>query len=195
MTPAVDEQVDLTALRQLDLDAFRHFVATYQHLVLGLGQTLGLGPADRDDLAAETFAVAYRMLPTFRGDSKLSTWVYKIAYRTALKVRQRYPRRGGGEMPEVEGPATPAGEDMETRETTEAIWSAVARLDPEQAAAIDMFYRRGLSVEQVAEAMAKPEGTIKTLLFRGRERLKTLLGPLARTSGRYDGKDHERSVG
>ncbi|HVS69736.1 MAG TPA: sigma-70 family RNA polymerase sigma factor [Phycisphaerae bacterium] len=181
MTPAVDEQVDLTALRQLDPATFRHFVASYQHLVLGLGQTLGLGPADRDDLAAETFAVAYRMLPTFRGDSKLSTWVYKIAYRTALKVRQRYPRRGGGEMPEIEGPATPASEDMEIRETTEAIWSAVARLDPDQAAAIDMFYRRGLSVEQVADAMGKPEGTIKTLLFRGRERLKTLLGPLART--------------
>ncbi len=66
----------------------------------------------------------------------------------------------------------------ETRETNEAVWGAVARLDPDQAVAVELFYRRGMSVEEVATVMEKPEGTIKTLLFRARDRLRTLLKPL-----------------
>jgi RNA polymerase sigma-70 factor (ECF subfamily) len=180
LTPAVEEGLDIAALRRQEEGEFCRFVKAYEMLVLGLGQSLGLGPADRDDLAAETFAAAYRMLPGFRGESKLSTWVYRVAWRTAQKVRRRYPRRGGGELPEVAGANEPVGEEAEAAESARAVWGAVARLEPEQAAAVELFYRRGLSVEEVARVLEKPEGTVKTLLFRARERLKVLLGPMAK---------------
>jgi RNA polymerase sigma-70 factor (ECF subfamily) len=180
LTPSADEGLDIAALRRQDEREFCRFVQAHEALVLGLGQSLGLAPADRDDLAAETFAAAYRMLPGFRGEAKLSTWVYRVAWRTAQKVRRRYPRRGGGELPDVPGPQEPVGGEAEAEESARAVWAAVARLDEEQAVVVELFYRRGLSVEEVGRVLEKPEGTVKTLLFRARERLKVLLGPMAK---------------
>ena len=183
MTSTPEQPLDLDRLRHQDEREFTAFVAAYQRLVAGLGQSMGLSNADCDDLAAETFAMAYRALPNFRGDSELSTWIYRIAYRTAIKVRQRYP--ANPEFPDTEfadsanaGPVTVT----ESAETNELIWKAVARLDPDQSVAIELFYRRQLPVEEIARIMDKPAGTVKTLLFRGRDRLKTLLRSLEKPS-------------
>jgi RNA polymerase sigma-70 factor, ECF subfamily len=177
-----EQPLDLDRLRRQDEREFTAFVAAYQRLVAGLGQSMGLSGADCDDLAAETFAMAYRALPNFRGESELSTWVYRIAYRTAIKVRRRYP--ANPEFPEGE-PAEEGGSGpvsaTETAEVNEQIWKAVARLDPDQSVAIELFYRRQLSVEEIGRIMEKPTGTVKTLLFRGRERLKVLLKTLEKT--------------
>jgi RNA polymerase sigma-70 factor (ECF subfamily) len=175
---SAEVNLDLERLRRQDVGEFTRFVGAYEHFVLGLCQTLGLTPADCDDAAAETFALAYKALPGFRADSQLSTWLYRIAYRTSLKVRRRYPKSANtSELAEQvsdsrdEAPSRTA----ENQDTAAAIWQAVGKLDPEQAAAVEMFYRRGLSVEEIGEVMGKPVGTVKTLLFRARERLRFLL--------------------
>ncbi len=172
--PAVD-RLDLELLRKRDANEFTRFVRQHERLVLGLCQSLGLSPADREDAAAETFAIAYRGLDQFRGDSQLATWLYRIAYRTALKVRRRY--RAGVPVPvdSEDVRAVSAGQEAESREAQEMVWQAVAKLDEEQAAVVELFYRRQMSVEEVADVMEKPVGTIKTLLFRARERLRFLL--------------------
>ncbi len=182
MTPATNEKLDLERLRRQDADEFTRFVHAYQRFVLGMAQSLGLSGADCDDTAAETFAVAYRALPQFRGDSELSTWLYRIGYRTALKVRRRYPSSPAPDANLPDLAAQSPHHASETQETNESIWRAVARLDADQAIAIELFYRRSLTVEEVATIMEKPTGTIKTLLFRGRERLRTLLKPLEKAS-------------
>jgi RNA polymerase sigma-70 factor (ECF subfamily) len=177
--------LDIERLRGRDAAEFTRFVRRYEGFVMGLCQSLGLGAADRDDAAAETFAIAYCGLATFRGQSELSTWLYRIAYRTALKVRRRYRGPVGGHPPAAEldanlpdagGPLP--GTAAEARELSAGVWAAVARLDPEQAAAVELFYRRGMRVEDVAAVMEKPTGTVKTLLFRARERLRVALKPL-----------------
>ena len=151
---------------------------------MGLCQTLGLSAADRDDAAAETFAIAYRGLEHFRGDAELTTWLYRIAYRTAIKVRRRYTARGTGGAGGVEGAEGMEREDVkgigpgemaEVHEGQAAVWAAVGKLEVEQAAVVEMFYRRGMGVEEVAKVLEKPVGTVKTLLFRARERLRFLL--------------------
>jgi RNA polymerase sigma-70 factor, ECF subfamily len=179
VTIAVPKELDLARLRRQDPGEFTRFVQLHERLVLGLFQTLGLSGANSDDAAAETFALAYRALPNFRADSQLSTWLYRIAYRTALKVRRRYPPPPTGQQPEqadphVLAPSTAA----ETSESAAAIWKAVSMLDPDQAVAVELFYRRGMSVEEVAAILEKPSGTIKTLLFRARDRLRMLLRSL-----------------
>jgi RNA polymerase sigma-70 factor (ECF subfamily) len=174
------DKLNLDLLRRRDAAEFTRFVRMHERLVLGLCQSLGLTPADREDAAAETFAIAYRGLATFRGEAELSTWLYRIACRTALKVRRRYREgavSGAAEtLPEREDPqaASPVA-DAALRETYAGVWAAVEKLDPEQAAAVELFYRRGMSVEEVAGVLEKPAGTVKTLLFRARERLRYLL--------------------
>jgi RNA polymerase sigma-70 factor (ECF subfamily) len=92
-----------------------------------------------------------------------------------LKVRQRY--RPLPELPEatVDPAACPPESDAQKRELHERLWAAVARLDPDQAAAVELFYRRGLPVAEVATVLEKPVGTVKTLLFRAREQLRQVL--------------------
>jgi RNA polymerase sigma-70 factor, ECF subfamily len=176
-----NEKLDLDRLRRQDAREFARLVAVYQRFVLGMAQSLGLSGADCDDAAAETFAIAYRALPKFRGDAQLSTWLYRIGYRTALKVRHRYPQTLSPTADTAETHALRPEETMAVHETHEAIWQAVARLDSDQAIAVELFYRRLMSVEEVAAVMQKPEGTVKTLLFRARERLRTLLKPLEKS--------------
>jgi RNA polymerase sigma-70 factor (ECF subfamily) len=170
--PSADDKLEIGLLRQQNPDAFTRFVKRHQRIVLGLCQTLGFSDADGADAAAEVFAAAYFALPGFRGESELSTWLYRIACRTIRKIRRRYPPRPALPDAVVDPAALPPDSAAETRELHERLWAAVARLDPDQAAAVELFYRRGLLVAEVATVLEKPVGTIKTLLFRAREQLR-----------------------
>lgn len=66
-------------------------------------------------------------------------------------------------------------ERAQVAEESRRVWAAVARLDERQAAAVQLHYREGWPLEEIAEALDCPVGTVKTLLFRGRERLRQLL--------------------
>ena len=63
---------------------------------------------------------------------------------------------------------------VETLETKERVWAAVAKLDPRQATAVELYYRREWPLEQIAATLECPVGTIKTLLFRAREQLRAV---------------------
>ena len=71
-------------------------------------------------------------------------------------------------------PAIPS----EIRETGALVWAAVARLEPNQTAVIELYYRQDWSVETIAAVLEKPEGTVKTLLHRARQQLKRMLNTL-----------------
>jgi RNA polymerase sigma-70 factor (ECF subfamily) len=174
---AVDENLDLDALRRGNPRAFARMVELHQPVVLGLCQAMGLRGADRDDAAAEVFAAVFRSIPRFEGRSALGTWIYRIACRVIPKVRKRY-RAGSGQQPDDSRPdvnqATPF-EESSRNEINERVWIAVESLDDRSAMVVEMYYRRGMSVENIGEALDCPAGTVKTLLFRARVRLKELL--------------------
>ena len=168
---------ELPLLRVGDPAAFARLVKNHQGLILGLCQSMGLSGADADDAAAEAFAAVYRALPGFAARSQVGTWVYQIAFRTILKVRRRYRRRDTVPLAVDDGGAaagTSAGPEMlwQEAETARAIWAAVAALEPRQAAAVELYYRREWPLERIAAALECPVGTVKTLLFRARAKLK-----------------------
>jgi RNA polymerase sigma-70 factor (ECF subfamily) len=156
---------------------FAALVAEHQRAVMGLGQSLGLSGADLDDAAAEAFAAVYSALPSFKGEAALSTWIYRIAYRVIVKARARRRRHRTAEL--VIDPPLTGGNPADLAadaDAAAAVWAAVAALpDPRQAAAVELHYRRGWPIERVADVMACPVGTVKTLLFRARQRLKVVL--------------------
>jgi RNA polymerase sigma-70 factor (ECF subfamily) len=180
----------IAALRRQESAAFSQLVATHQPLILGLGQSMGLRGADLEDAAAEVFAAVYRALPRFEGRSALSTWVYQIACRTFWRMRQRRDAQATSTLDVDPGLADAEQisplEHAAASEEEQLIWSAVAQLDPRQAMAVELHYRRGLPVEEVAAAMECPEGTIKTLLFRARERLRQKLARKLNRGGTID---------
>ena len=171
------DKLDLDLLRKRDAAEFARFVRRHESFVLGLCQTLGLSAHDRDDAAAETFAIAYRGLEHFRGEAES---LKDLALPHLLSHGDKGAKAVSGSPRGFARGAlaigTPGPADIaQGRETNEAVWHAVARLDVDQSAAIELFYRRGMSVEEVAAVMEIPPGSVKTLLFRARERLKFLL--------------------
>jgi RNA polymerase sigma-70 factor (ECF subfamily) len=171
------DEPTLAALRRQESGAFSQLVATHQRIVLGLGQSMGLRGADLEDAAAEVFAAVYRALPRFEARSAISTWVYQIACRTFWRLRQRRDANPTSALDESVvdvGHVSPL-DRAAALEEEQLIWSAVAALEPRQAMAVELHYRRGMAVEEIAVIMECPEGTIKTLLFRARERLRQRL--------------------
>ena len=184
MNQSGEENIDLDALRRGDARAFSQLVARHQALVLSLCQSMGLQGADRDDAAAEVFAAVFRSVARFEGRSALSTWVYRIACRVIPKARQRYRQRGS-ESPEedrADPRQTTPYQQSSQRETEHRVWDAVAQLDDRSAMAVELHYRRGMGVEEIGQVLQCPPGTVKTLLFRARAKLKTLLGAVENES-------------
>jgi RNA polymerase sigma-70 factor (ECF subfamily) len=170
---------DLRRLCDGDEQAFRALVEAHEAVVLGLCQSLGLRGADIDEAAAEVFIDVYRALPRFEGRSQLGTWIYRIAFRNIRRYRHRSRRREQVERAADSTGAKFYGSDpailAQTDELDTRLWQAVSQLEPRQSAAVELYYRWEMTIQEIADVLTCPGGTVKTLLFRARERLRDVL--------------------
>jgi RNA polymerase sigma-70 factor, ECF subfamily len=134
--------------------------------------------ADAEDALQETLIAACRALPRFRGEAKLSTWVYRIAIRAALEVKSRRTRRNETSTETLRGQAAhdaPADEQADLRQRATRLQAAMEQLNPEQRAVISLFAIDGLGHQQIAEVLGIPEGTVWSRLHLARKKLSGLL--------------------
>ena len=162
-----------------DHDAFREFVEQYQQMVFLCCRTLGLNETEAQDVAAETFLTAYEKIGTFSGKSKLSTWLWKVAYYKGINYLRKNKRRkkllsGLSEQP-ADARIAQASAALESKEQADAVWKAVGRLPRLWALAIILFYRQEKTIKEIAKIMNKRQNTVKTYLFKGRKKLKERL--------------------
>jgi RNA polymerase sigma-70 factor (ECF subfamily) len=178
--PAPLDELDpatLARCRARDPVAFRAFVVRYQGAVFALlARMIGRSPA-LEDLAQETFLKAHAALPAFdpTQPSRLSTWLLTIATRVALDELKK--RRWPSEP--IEGRELAGGESPERsaarRRLGRAIENAAAQLGSEQRTAFVLFMFHGFSVEEIGLALGCPAATVRTRLYRARQRLRELL--------------------
>lgn len=157
--------------------ALRAFVERHQRPVFALLSRILGQHAEVEDLAQETFLRAIRALPTFdpAGPARLSTWLLTIATRLALDVcrkRAKEPRALFAE--EAVSAATPEHEAQRSQ-LRSAIALAIDELPGEQRAAFALAEFHGFGIEDIAAALQIPAGTVKTRLFRAREKLSRAL--------------------
>jgi RNA polymerase sigma-70 factor (ECF subfamily) len=175
--PALDAGI-LERCRAQDPMAFRAFVVRYERMVFALlSRMMGQGP-EVEDLAQEAFVRAFRAFPAFdpSGPAKASTWLLTIATRLALdaKKKKRFERADEAEADGASTGSTPEL-TLERRELGQAIAEAAAKLPDDQRAALVLAELHGLSVAEIAGALEIPENTVKTRLFRAREKMKSAL--------------------
>jgi RNA polymerase sigma-70 factor, ECF subfamily len=161
-----------------DEGAFAELVAKYQNLVYGLIYRLAADRAQAADLAQDVFLRIHRGLPYFRGDARLSTWIFLIVqhvcfesrggHRPSVSLDQPFGDRGRLEM----GGPDRAFADLELRDRLE---KAMAKLPDQYRFLIAAHYLRGAQYEALAESLNIPLGTIKTHLYRAKRRLRELL--------------------
>jgi len=169
----------LRLLRSGDHAAFAEFIDKYKETVFLCCRRLGLREDEAEDVASETFLAAYNGLSRYSGRAELSTWLWSITYRQGINYLRKNRRQWQLE-PELDeriadskqrGPAAA----VESREIGEIVWEAVERLPRLWAVAVILHYREEKGISDIAKIMQIKENTVKTYLFRGRERLKEML--------------------
>jgi len=163
-----------------DHEAFRELVTRYQDRVYTLARRFGNSRLDAEDVTQDTFLRAWRALKRFRGDSRLSTWLYRIASRRAWDVAAGRRSLDASEMAldeeitvaratvDADSPVVSAAERLRVERV-------IADLTPMQRAVVTLFYYQDQSVKEVALVLGLPEGTVKTHLYRARATLRRQL--------------------
>lgn len=127
--------------------------------------------ADAEDALQEAFLAAHRTRGAFRGEASPSTWLYRIALRTALRVkaRRRLTEPAGPVDPELPGADGPA--EVAAREEGRRLLAALGRLSADHRAVLSLAALEGLSHREMAEVLGVPEGTVWSRLHLARKRL------------------------
>ena len=142
--------------------------------VLGVGRE---GAAE--ELTQEVFVKVYRKLGQFRGESKFSSWLYRIAYNQAVshRSRLRFRVRHHGEEA-LEGKSSPDADPFERTSrarTVATVDECVAQLPDLYRSVLNLYYWMGLTVPEISATLSAPEGTVKSYLYRARAKLEKLL--------------------
>jgi RNA polymerase sigma-70 factor (ECF subfamily) len=177
----------IARLRAGDLETFEELVNHFERPVYSLCYRL-LGDAeDARDAAQETFLKVYRGVSSFRGDSGLKTWIYRIAINQAMNQRRWWRRRHRDETVSLDlsrndsdttlGNSLPAPlaspEQMAIAgERERRIMSALAEIKQEYRVALILREIEELSYEEIAETLGISIGTVKSRIARGREELR-----------------------
>jgi RNA polymerase sigma-70 factor (ECF subfamily) len=173
----LDERALIERCRTGEDAAFAELIERYKHLVYGLVYRLVADRSQVDDLAQEVFLKIHRGLPYFRGEARLSTWIYRIVQNVCFRERARRPASlpldAGDERRRIE-PGRPDGAfaDLELRDRLE---KAIAQLPDQYRLLIAAHYLDGVQYEALAESLNMPLGTVKTHLYRAKKRLRELL--------------------
>ena len=161
-----------------DTAAFSELIRKHQRMIHSLTYRMTGSLADAEDLAQETFINAHRQIGTYRGASKFSTWLYRIAINACLSWRRRETRRVEvtADWSETNG-APPGG--MACGETGDErscrMHEALLNLPAKQRAAIMLTLYHGLSHAEAAEALSCSETTVSWRVFAARRKLKRWL--------------------
>jgi RNA polymerase sigma-70 factor (ECF subfamily) len=175
-------EVDREFLRRLrtgEALAFEEMVRAYQHRVFGVALRMLGNAAEAEEVAQEAFLRAHRALLEFRGDSKLSTWLYAITSRLCLTRlgSSEHSMIRQGEDTVMRLPHDADGPDivLEQTELEAALHRAIAELPDDRRIVVVLRDLEGLSYEEIAEALDLPTGTVRSRLHRARLDLKDKL--------------------
>lgn len=169
-----DQQLIARVIMHKDQRAFAQLVLRYQSQLRLWARRLCDGDIHlADDLAQEVFIKAYAALPGFRGDSKFSTWLYRIAFNIAA---QRWRAKKIHWIAMDENSDTPADAcELQQFAAKQDINAAMRQLKTAQQLAICLCFEEGFSHEEAADIMKIPLGTLKTHVARGKQKLQELL--------------------
>lgn len=178
----MNEQELILRAQRGDTNAFADLLALHERFVYNLAlRTIG-DPTEAEDVAQEAFVRAWQALPNFRGGSALRTWLYRIVINLCYN---RFPRlrRELNELTDNSSTNLPEPASLEAnpalyselRERRALLHCEIERLPESQRLLIVLRYQDELSYEEIASLLGLPLGTVKTGLFRAKERLRQAL--------------------
>jgi RNA polymerase sigma-70 factor (ECF subfamily) len=175
----VNERELVERCRRGDEGAFQELVDGYKNLVYALIARTVQDRTRAEDLAQDVFLRIHRGLPYFRGEARLSTWIYRIVANVCVQDRAHDPVPGSVvSLDDANARVrTPSAADRQfgDLELKDRLEKAIAQLPAQQRLLVAAHYLQGVQYEDLAEALRLPLGTVKTQLYRAKQQLRRLL--------------------
>ncbi|HEX6110163.1 MAG TPA: sigma-70 family RNA polymerase sigma factor [Ktedonobacteraceae bacterium] len=177
-----DDALLVDASKQGDQDAFAQLVQRYQRRIFNLVFRMLQQYDEAAEITQETFLAAWQGLPSFRGDARFPTWLYRIAYNCSLKqLEQRKRDRALQAAMQAEqvlmhvDDGQRADAELEAHDRQTMLQEQLSNLPAKYRIVLVLRHLQEMTYEEMAEALTLPIGTIKTHLFRARNLLKERL--------------------
>jgi len=161
-------------------NAFSILVDRYKDLVFSLALKMVKNREEAEEVAQDTFIKVFKSLSKFKGDSKFSTWIYKVTYNTCLDRLKKQKREqqvvsidefNTNQIKSIDN----ALDKMENEEREKAIQDCIQLLPADDAFLLTLFYFEEQSLEEIAKVIGLTANNVKVKLFRSRKKLTTIL--------------------
>jgi RNA polymerase sigma-70 factor (ECF subfamily) len=193
MTDRADLDVELIG-RYLagDIGAFNVLMEAHEQRVFSICYRMLQNREAALDATQDTFLTVFRKADRYQAQAAFSTWLYRVAVNTCYDHLRRQKRKQADPLPETHDPPDTGTSDLfDAIDVRSDIEQALATLTPEFRAAVVLVDLQGMSLEQAADTLDVPTGTVKSRLFRARRQLSEKLGNLRPPGEHRNGDDGE----
>ncbi len=175
-----NDQLYITKVINGDTNAFAYLVDKYKDMVYSLAYKMTKNREEAEEISQDTFIKAFKNLNKFKGDSKFSTWLYRIVYHAALdSIKKNKNNNSTFEINEVTYNQIKSVEDIlqgiERKERAKIMNECLLKLPEEERSIIWMFYYDELSLKEIIEVTKISEANVKVKLHRARKKLLTIV--------------------
>lgn len=163
-----------------DLYAFKYFLEAYKDMAYSVAISIVKQEHLAEEIVQDAFLICYQSLKSFKGDSKFSTWLYRIVVNCSFGVLRKVKNNVGEfdlEVHDINFDEN-AFQILEKKEREHVVQEALLKLPANEALALRLFYLEELSILEVREVTGWTETNIKTILHRGRKHLYVVLSKL-----------------
>jgi RNA polymerase sigma-70 factor (ECF subfamily) len=170
-----DDAAAVDMVRNGDIEAFGEIVERHQGRLLAFARRYFPNQQDAEDFAQDVFLQAFRRIATYRGESRFLSWLLSIAYRHAVRTRDRQADYGLLDAEAVPGRAPDPAESLVVAEARREILQSLRELPVRFATCIDLYFFFGMDYESISETSGIPLNTVRSHIRRAKRRLRTTL--------------------
>ncbi len=176
----IEDQHYINLVLSGNTNGFATLVDRYKDMVFTLAVKMLNNKEEAEEIAQDTFIKVYNSLNKFKGESKFSTWVYKVTYNTCLDALKKKKKQNNASFIEdFSEHQTKALEsildNIDEKERNQAIQECLEELPSEEAFLLTLYYFDDQSVEEIAKVINISTDNVKVKLFRTRKKLATIL--------------------
>jgi len=182
----MDDKILLNKISKKDEKAFQFFVEKYHKLVLNVCNNILNNYDDAMDISQEVFIKIYDSVDSFRGESKITTWLYRISVNKSLNLLRSRKKENrftsldvifgnGDKKPDPEDHELKPGENIELEENKKALYFALGKLPEKQKIALSLHNFEDLAYKEISEVMDISVTEVGVLINRGKKKLQKLI--------------------
>ncbi len=175
----LSDQEIIDSVRKGNSSDFSILVNRYKNKAFSMLKRMLKNEFEAEEVLQDCFLKAYNSLGSFKGESKFSTWFYRIVYNSALTKLSSQKRKTESEMSSVEDhfnlESEYAANEIEKADVNNLIHKTISKLPERYSAIITMFYLNEMSIDEISEVMGLSVSNVKVMLYRSRNSLRDLI--------------------